>query len=139
MILEDAEYATALEGWVEYGKYLSPGVHVAGNVIGGDNPASFVAEDGDLEFQRFLGLQGWAEYLIRTGSDLLDAVGLVLRADRFDPDTDADEDANVLVTPGLNVYHSTVFKAQANYDVSIPQSDELDTESAFRLQIKLLF
>ncbi len=137
--LEDAEYVAVFEGWVEYGKYLLPGVHVAGNVVFGDNPQEFHARGGDLEFESFLGLQGWGEFLLQTGKGVLTAWAPAFRADQFDPDTDADDDASLLLTPGLNLYFGPNVKLQLNVDVNIPQSDELDTETAFRTQAQLLF
>jgi hypothetical protein len=137
--LEDSRYASAFEGWVEFGKYLLPGVHVAGNVIFGDNPQLFDARSGDLEFESFLGLQGLGEFLLTTGGSLLTAWAPAFRADQFDPDTGADDDASLLLTPGLNLYFGPNVKLQLNLDVNLPQSDALDTETAFRTQAQLLF
>jgi hypothetical protein len=137
--VDHAEYAAAFEGWVEYGKYLLAGAHVAGNVIFGDNPEDFHAEGDDLGFERFLGLQGWGEFLVQSGGSVLTAWAPAFRVDRFDPDTDADDDANLLLTPGLNVYFGSTVKLQLNVDVNVPQADELDTETAFRTQAQLLF
>jgi hypothetical protein len=137
--LEDSEYASAFEGWLEYGTYLLAGLHVAGNVIFGDNPQQFHARSGELEFESFLGLQGWGEFLLTTGGDLLTAWAPAFRADQFDPDTGADDDASLLLTPGLNLYFGSNVKLQLNVDVNVPQSDALDTETAFRTQAQLLF
>jgi hypothetical protein len=137
--IEDAQYASAYEGWVEYGKYLLPGVHIAGNVVFGDNPQALHARAGDLEFGSFLGLQGWGEFLFQTDKALLTSWAPAFRADRFDPDSDADDDASLLLTPGLNLYFGPNVKLQLNVDVNIPQSDGLDTETAFRTQAQLLF
>jgi hypothetical protein len=137
--VRDARYAAAYEGWVEYGKYLLPGLHVAGNVITGENPTELEVEDGALEFASFLGLQGWGEFLVETGGEVLTGWAPAIRADRFDPDTDAEDDANVLVTPGLNLYFGSNVKAQLNYDVLLPEDGDRDTESAFRFQTQVLF
>jgi Phosphate-selective porin O and P len=137
--LDGAEYTAAFEAWVEYGKYLVPGIHVAGNVIFGDNPQQFNARGSDVEFESFLGLQGWGELLVQTGRSVLTGWAPAFRADRFDPDSDADDDASLLLTPGLNLYFGPNVKLQLNVDVNIPQSDDLDTETAFRTQAQLLF
>jgi hypothetical protein len=137
LLVDDSQTASAFEGWVEYGTYLEPGLHVAGNVIAGDNPTRFHIENGDLEFESFLGVQGWAEYLLPVGEDL--ALAPAFRADRFDPDTETEDDANLLLTPGANLYYGKNFKAQANLDFYVPSDDTLDTESVFRFQTQVLF
>jgi hypothetical protein len=137
--LDDAHYAAAYEGWLEYGKYLLPGVHVAGNVVFGQNPDVLRARSNDVEFGSFLGLQGWGEVLFQTGAAVLTSWAPAFRADWFDPDDDLDDDANLLLTPGLNLYFGSNVKLQLNVDVNLPESDGLDTETAFRTQAQLLF
>lgn len=134
---EDAQYATAFEGWVELGKYAAPGVHLAGNVIAGDNPLKPLIGGSDVDFGSFLGLQLWGEYVFK-GPGALTGIGLGGRVDRFDPDTDADENAFVLWTPLVNLYFGKAFKLQANLDVLSPESDERETESAVRVQAQLV-
>jgi hypothetical protein len=137
LIVDDAEYASAFELWAEYGAYLIPGVHVAGNVIAGDNPARLVLVGDDVELQSFLGVQAWGEYLLKLDGALT-GIGPAFRIDRFDPDTDGDDDANLLLTPGLNLYAGKNVKLQLNYDVVVTEGDEVDDESAFRIQGQVL-
>lgn len=139
LLVDEPEYASAFEGWVEFGKYLLPGPHLAGNVVAGDNPTEFHAANGGLEFESFLGFQGWGEYLFETGGDILTGVAPAFRADRFDPNTDTDEDANLLLTPGLNLYLGKNVKTQLNYDILVPEGETRETESAFRFQTQVLF
>jgi hypothetical protein len=134
---EDAIYATAFEGWVEFGRYAAPGLHVAGNLIAGDNPLAPRIEGGDVEFATFLGMQVWGEYVFQ-GSGALTGIGLGGRVDRFDPDADADQNAFVLWTPLVNLYFGKAFKLQANLDVLSPESDERERESALRVQAQLV-
>ncbi|HYO47122.1 MAG TPA: porin [Gemmatimonadota bacterium] len=136
-VIADAIYATAFEGWVELGKYAAPGLHVAGNVIAGDNPLAPRIEGGDVEFASFLGVQVWGEYVFK-GPGALTGIGLGGRVDRFDPDTDADENAFVLWTPLVNLYFGKAFKLQANVDLLSPQSDEREKESAVKVQAQLV-
>lgn len=136
-VIADAIYATAFEGWVELGKYAAPGLHVAGNVIAGDNPLAPRIEGGDVEFASFLGVQVWGEYVFK-GPGALTGIGLGGRVDRFDPDTDADENAFVLWTPLVNLYFGKAFKLQANADLLSPQSDERERESAVKVQAQLV-
>lgn len=137
--LDDPQYAAAFEAWAEFGKYLVPGLHVAANLIAGENPTEFRARGRGIEFESFLGVQGWGEYLIELEADVLTGWAPAFRADRFDPNTDADDDGNLLLTPGLNLYFGETVKAQLNYDVLVPEDDGRDTESAFRIQTQLLF
>lgn len=137
LITENAEYATAFEGWVELGRYAAPGIHVAGNVVAGENPLAPRIEGTDVEFASFLGMQLWGEYVFQ-GSGALTGIGLGGRVDRFDPDTDADDDAFLLWTPLVNLYFGKAFKLQANLDVLSPESDERDQESAVRIQAQVV-
>jgi hypothetical protein len=137
VVTEDAAYATAFEGWFELGRYAAPGMHVAGNVVAGDNPLAPRVEGDDVEFANFQGLQVWGEYVFR-GPGALTGIGLGGRVDRFDPDTGADDDAFLLWTPLVNLYFGSAFKLQANLDVLSPESDERDQESAVRVQAQIV-
>lgn len=137
LVAESAEYATAFEGWVELGKYAAPGIHVAGNVVAGDNPLAPRIEGADVEFASFLGMQVWGEYVFR-GPGALTGIGLGGRVDRFDPDIDADDDAFLLWTPLVNLYFGKAFKLQANVDVLSSESEERDRESALRIQAQVV-
>lgn len=137
LVSDEAEYATAFEGWVELGKYAAPGIHVAGNVIAGDNPLEPQIQEDHVEFSSFLGAQLWGEYVIQ-GPGILSGIGIGGRVDRFDPDTDEDGDAYLLLTPLVNLYFGRVFKLQTNVDVLSPESEERDSETAFRIQAQLV-
>jgi hypothetical protein len=139
LIVEDPEYGTAFEGSVEYGAYGLSGLHVIANVVTGDNPAALSASGADVELETFRGLQGWIELLLPVSGTILTGVAPAFRADHFDPDTDADDDATLLLTPGLNLYFGSNAKLQVNYDVLDPEASDVDGESAFRLQTQLLF
>jgi hypothetical protein len=139
LTVHDPIYGTALEGSIEYGAYGIPGLHVAGNVFTGDDPFVLLNENGSVDFAKFFAVQGWGELLINTNARVVTGIAPAFRIDRFDPDTDADNDGNLFVTPGLNVYWGKNFKLQLNYDFLIPEDDALDTESAFRFQSVLLF
>lgn len=136
-VTDEAHYATAFEGWVELGRYAAPGIHVAGNVVAGDNPLAPRVEGDGVGFASFLGVQVWGEYVFR-GPGALAGIGVGGRVDRFDPDTDADDDAFVLWTPLVNLYFGEAFKLQANLDVLAPESEERDRESAMRVQAQVV-
>ena len=137
VVTDDPAYATAFEGWVELGRYAAPGIHVAGNVVAGDNPLAPRIDGDDVGFASFLGMQVWGEYVFH-GRGALTGIGLGGRVDRFDPDTDTADDAFLLWTPLVNLYFGKAFKLQANLDVLSPQSDERDSESAVRIQAQMV-
>jgi hypothetical protein len=137
VLVQDARYATAFEGWIEVGKYAAPGLHVAGNVVAGDNPLAPRIEASGVDFASFLGMQVWGEYVF-AGPGALTGIGIGGRIDRFDPDTDADDNAFVLWTPLVNLYFGKAFKLQANVDALSPESEERDRESALRIQAQLV-
>lgn len=137
--VRDAVYGRAVEAWVEYGKYAQPGIHLAANLIAGDNPTRLREEGSDVELETFRAVQAWAEFLIASSRAPLSGIGLAFRADRFDPDIDAEDDANWFLTTGINVYFGPNVKAQLNYDVLLPEADEEDEEGSVRIQTQLLF
>jgi len=66
------------------------------------------------------------------------AVEPAFRIDRTDPDTDKDEDAAVLITPGLNLYFHKSVRLMFNYDFVLFQDDR-DTESAFQFRAQYIY
>lgn len=139
LVVEDAVYGTALEGSVEYGAYGLPGIHAAANVFTGDNP--FVLENGggNVNLATFFAFQTWGEYVVSTGARVISGVAPAFRVDRLDPNTDGENSGNWFLTPGVNVYFAQNFKLAVNYEFLIPDADELDTESALRVQTQLIF
>lgn len=138
VVVRDTRYAKAFEGWLEYGRYRAPGPHAAVSVIGGDDPARPRLEGQGIDFPGFLGVQAWGEYVVSTGRRFLSEVGAVVRVDRFDPDTDTEDDASVLLTPGVNLYFGEKVKLQVNQDWLLAENDDVESESAFRAQLQLL-
>ena len=138
IVVHDTKFAQAFEGWLEYGTYRALGPHAAVSVIGGDNPAQPRLEGGGIAFPSFLGVQTWGEYVLSAEAGPLSEVGVVLRIDRFDPDTDAEDDASVILTPGVNLYFGEKVKLQINQDWLLAEADETESESAFRAQLQVL-
>ncbi|HET6340775.1 MAG TPA: porin [Gemmatimonadota bacterium] len=138
IVVRDTRYAKAFEGWLEYGRYRAAGPHAAVSVIGGDNPALPRLDGEGIGFPGFLGVQAWGEYVISTGREFLSEIGAVVRVDRFDPDTDTEDDASLLLTPGVNLYFGEKVKLQINHDRLLPEADAAESESAFRAQLQLL-
>lgn len=136
--VDEAIYGKAVEILAELGAYGRPGLHALVSFFAGDNPFVLKAQGDKVELAEFRAWQGWAEYRIETGGSVLTAVAPAVRFDRFDPDRDADDDANLFATLGINLYFGRAFKIQANWERLDPEGDG-SAESALRLQSMVLF
>ena len=87
----------------------------------------------------FRGAQAVAAYYVPTGHARVQGVEPVLRASWGDPDTDVDEDAALLLTPGLTFHFFGRNKLMFNWDWYLPQGDAFGDEHALRSQIQLYF
>jgi hypothetical protein len=67
------------------------------------------------------------------------AIEPVFRIDYTDPDTDKDDGAATLLTPGINLYFHRSVRLMANYDIVIPQDNSKDTESSFQFRAQYIF
>jgi hypothetical protein len=119
----------ALELDAELGGFRN-GVWVLAEVTRGTN----LATDGT-----FLGAQGVASVFLPTGSGRIEGIEPVARVSWGDPDDDREEDAGLLVTPGLNLYFFGRNRLMFNWDIYMPQNDEIETHHAGRAQINLHF
>lgn len=125
----DTEHGTAFEADLEVGAYRRPGVWLLAEVATGDNLAG----------EEFRGAQAVATYFVATGSERVEGVEPVFRFSWGDPNTSVDDDAGILLTPGLNLHFFGRNKLMFNWDWYLPQSDLFANESAFRSQIQLFF
>jgi len=108
----------AFGGDVEVGTWRD-GVHLQAAVATGDN---WMILDGAQDPATFLALQGVASYYVPLDGTRLVGIEPVARFSWADPDTDADDDAGIVVTPGLMLYVTGRTKVGANLDVYSPQS-----------------
>jgi hypothetical protein len=110
--------AVAFGGDVEVGTWRD-GMHLQAAVATGDN---WTILDGTQDPATFLALQGVASYYVPLDGTRLVGIEPLARFSWADPDTDTDDDAGILVTPGLMFYITGRTKIGANLDVYSPQS-----------------
>jgi hypothetical protein len=106
------------------------GVWILAEMARGTN----LATDG-----KFMGAQGVASYFLRTGSGRIEGIEPVARVSWGDPDDDVEEDAGLLVTPGINLYFFGRNRLMFNWDIYMAQNDAIETQHAGRAQINLHF
>lgn len=130
----DDEYASAFGADLEYGDYRG-GLHARLGVVTGDN---WRLPDGAGDPARFLTGQGLVSYHhpLESGG-ILEGIEPMGRVSWGDPDTDADDDAGLLLTPGVFAYLQGRNRIGANLDLYAPQAG--DTELSFKLMWYLYF
>lgn len=128
------DYAFAFGGDVELGNY-SEGLHVQGGFVAGDNWQNLDASGSP---STFFSAQGIVAYKIPVQtSRFVEAVEPLGRISWGDPDTDADDDAGILLTPGFVAHFSGRNKIAANLDIWSPSQG--DTEFSLKVQSYLHF
>lgn len=133
----DHTQAVAFQVDGEWGNF-DRGPHVQAGIVSGDNWRA--VEGSDVEAPTFVAWQaiGTYKFPVRK-SRFVQALEPVFRVSQGDPDTDVENDGGVLLTPGFVVYFGGRNKIAFNYDVWVPQRDDLDTESSFKAQAYLHF
>lgn len=121
-------FAMAFGGDVEIGNFTS-GPHLQLGIVGGGNWRNPV---GTLAAATFLTAQGILTYKIRVASPVVTAVEPVGRVSWGDPDTDVDDDAGLLFTPGLALHFGGRNSIAFNLDIWSPA--QADTEYSFKAQ-----
>jgi hypothetical protein len=130
--LED-EYAN---GWgldAEYGGFRE-GLHVQAAVAGGDNWRILDAE-GDPS--TFLAWQAVGAYYLPLASERFTAWEPLFRISSGDPNTDVDDDAGLVFTPGAMLYIQGRNKIGFNVDFWSPETG--DSEWSLKVQSFLYF
>ena len=125
----ETEYGTAFEADLEVGAYRRPGVWLLAEYATGSN---LVDDD-------FRGAQAVATYYVPTGHERIEGVEPVFRWSYGDPNTSVEDDAGMLLTPGLNFHFHGRNKLMLNWDWYLPQGDVFANENAFRAQVQLAF
>jgi hypothetical protein len=115
----DAELGGLREGWWLLGE-LSSGTNLATE-------------------ERFLGAQGVLARFFETGGTRIEGIEPMARVSYGDPDDSVDDDAGLLLTPGVNLYFIGRNRLMFNWDVFVPESDRFETQHAGRAQINLYF
>lgn len=127
--------APAWSADVQYGDWRD-GVHLQAAVVGGENWRNL---DDDGAPSDFRAVQGVASVFLPLGDGegVVTALEPLARVSFADPDTGLDDDAGLLVTPGVMLYLGGKNKIGANLDVYSPQGS--DTETSLKLQTFLYF
>lgn len=89
--------------------------------------------------ERFLGAQGVLARFFGTNGRRIEGVEPMARVSYGDPDDSIDDDAGMLLTPGVNLYFVGRNRLMFNWDVYVPESDRFATQHAGRAQINLYF
>lgn len=118
----------------ELGAFRRPGLHVMAEVMGGDDPLSGAGGDAAT----MLGAQGAAAWFVpRRGR--IEGLEPLLRASWGDPDTEADGDEGLLVTPGVNLYFTGRNRLMLNGNIYVPSQDGLETQYGLLAQLQVYF
>lgn len=125
--------AVAFGGDIEYGTWRD-GLLVQASLIYGDNWELDPVID---EPPSFLTFQGVASYFYPVDRARLSGIEPLARVSYGDPNTDVDDDAGLLVTPGVMFYISGRNKIGANLDIYAPSVG--DEEFSLKVQTFLYF
>ncbi|HEX7117588.1 MAG TPA: porin [Longimicrobiales bacterium] len=121
---------TAFELDAEWGDFRRPGVHVIVEGAAGEN----LAVD-----QAFLAAQGWLAYFRALEGGKVEGLEPVVRLSWADPDTDRDDDAGLLLTPGFNIYFFGRNRFMVNWDWFFTGIEGFGAENALRVQGQVYF
>jgi hypothetical protein len=125
---DSTRHASAWSADVSYGAFRS-GLLLQAALTGGDNWSAEPARGGA---PTFLAVQGMAAWYLPLAGHRLAAMEPLLRLSWGDPDTDAADDAGLLVTPGFMLYVAGKNKIGFNLDVWSPRTG--DTEYSLKIQ-----
>lgn len=89
--------------------------------------------------ERFMSAQAVLARYIDTGGRRVEGVEPVGRVSWGDPDRTIDDDAGVLLTPGINLYFLGRNRLMLNWDVYLPEAGAAGTQHAARAQVNLHF
>jgi hypothetical protein len=127
--LDEVDYGIAYGADVEWGNYTS-GLHLQAGVTAGDNWKNL---DANGDPSTFWTTQGIVTYKVPvTDNRFVEAIEPVGRVSYADPDTDANNDEGLLLTPGFVVYFTGRNKVALNVDVYAPGGDR-DTEYSVKV------
>jgi len=129
----DNASALAFGGDVEFGTWRD-GLLVQAGVVVGDN---WEADTPSTDAPGFLALQGVASFYYPLDNERFNGIEPLFRLSYADPNTDADDDNGLLLTPGFMAYIMGRSKIGVNVDVYSPAVG--DTEYSFKVQSFLYF
>jgi hypothetical protein len=125
--------AVAFGGDVEVGAWRN-GLLLQASLVAGDN---WLLPDAQLDPATFLTFQAVASYYHALDGGRLAGIEPLARLSYGDPDTAADDDGGILVTPGLMLYVMGRNRIGVNLDYWAPQAG--DSELSLKVQSFLYF
>lgn len=132
LVETETRHATAWGVDATWGAFLDPGLQVLWGLVAGEN---WLADPLDPE--DFLATQAILSYYVpRGGGGTFEAWAPVARVSWGDP-TGLDDDAGLLLTPGLMLYIQGRNAVGVNFDVYSPETG--DTEYSLKVQTFLHF
>jgi hypothetical protein len=133
--LDQIDYGFGYGADVDWGSYTS-GLHVQAGVTAGDN---WRVLDSAGKSAKFWTAQGILTYKVAVAnSRIVEAWEPVGRVSYADPDTDANDNEGLLLTPGFVVYFTGRNKMALNVDVYMPGGNR-DTEYSVKVMSYLHF
>jgi len=127
------EYSPAVMLDLECGNFKR-GLHVQAGGVWGEN---WEANQDDPP--TFLAGQVIASFREPIDNAYFEAIEPLFRASYADPDSDTDDDAGILLTPGVQLFLIGRNKLALNLDVFLPQNSDLDTEYSIKAQSSVHF
>ncbi|MEJ2503899.1 MAG: porin [Gemmatimonadota bacterium] len=131
---EEEERATAYSVDLTWGGFREEGLRVMAEAMFGDNALRDPATAPSM-----VGVQAAASWFAPVDGRRVEGVEPLFRISWADPDTDADSNEGVFVTPGFNLYFSGRNRLMVNGDVYVPSQDGLDAQYALRTQMQIYF
>ena len=124
------EEGLAIEVDAQWGGFRRPGPYVLLEVM--------QAENFDLDDPMIGGsaIVAWFQPL---AAGRLEGIEPLFRGSYGDPSTDFEDNAGILMTPGINLYFHGRNRLMLNWDYFVPELEALDPESAVRAQLQLYF
>ncbi len=92
--------------------------------------------DTDTKFMGFMAV--FTYNVLTPNSNQLLSMRPAFRFDYGKRNTDDDDSATILITPGIDFFLSKSNRIAVNFDVNMPQADGADTEYGFRTQFQML-
>lgn len=130
----DEVRSQAVEVDATWGGFRAEGLHARAEWMLAENPLAGPAGE-PATMTGVHALVAW--FQPRTGR--VEGLEPVLRLSWADPDTSADGDEGMLLTPGLNLYFDGRNRLMVNGDVYLPGQDALDPELALVAQLQVYF
>jgi hypothetical protein len=114
---------------LELGAFRRDGLHVIAEAVAGDN---IPVEESFLAAQAML---SW----FRPTRGRVEGIEPLFRVSWGDPNREVEDDAAMLLTPGVNLYFGGRNRLQLNWDFFVPQGDRFETHHALRAQAQMAF